>query len=163
MRISGDRKDNSHILLFQVYQVYQVCQSACKPAVFFSNRMLSVSSVSVFQVFQCFKCFSVSVFQVFQCFSVSSVSVFQCFKCFSVSVFQVFQCFSVSVFQVFQVFQCFKCFKCFSRGCELFHSWFLVEKELESLPIILGKLSPGTAIWSDSVLLSSLCARIASK
>ena len=54
MRISGDRKDNSHILLFQVYQVYQVCQSACKPAVFFSNRMLSVSSVSSVSVFQVF-------------------------------------------------------------------------------------------------------------
>jgi hypothetical protein len=25
-------------------------------------------------------------------------------------------------------------FRCFSRGCELFQSWFLVEKELESLP-----------------------------
>jgi predicted RNA polymerase sigma factor len=39
-RISGDRKDNSHILLYQVYQ------SACEPAVFFSNRMASVSRVS---------------------------------------------------------------------------------------------------------------------
>ena len=54
IRISGDRKDNSHILLYQAYQ------SECEPAVFFSNRMASVSGVSLFQVFQvfhCFKCF----------------------------------------------------------------------------------------------------------
>ncbi len=40
IRISCNCKDNSPILLYQVYQ------SACEPAVFFSNRMARVSGVS---------------------------------------------------------------------------------------------------------------------
>ena len=50
IRISCNCKDNSPILLYQVYQ------SACEPAVFFSNRMArvtrvsGVSGVSLFQV-----------------------------------------------------------------------------------------------------------------
>ena len=46
-------------------------------------------------------------------------------------------------FPMFQEFQSFKSFRCFSRGRQLFHSWFLVEKELESLQGMVGKLSPG--------------------
>ena len=53
------------------------------------------------------------------------------------------QSFSQTECQLFQVFQLFQSFKCFSRSRELFHSWFLVEKELESLPGMVGKLPPG--------------------
>ena len=71
------------------------------------------------------------------------------------------------LFQVFQVFQSFKCFRCFSRSCELFHSWFLVEKELESLPGMVGKLSPGDSnlvrLCFAFESMHEYCEQIASK
>ena len=53
-------------------------------------------------------------------------------------------CFSVSVFQVF------------NRGCELFQSWFLVEKELESLPgDEEGRIARNIFHTSDTILFES--------
>jgi len=66
-----------------------------------------------------------------------------------------------------QLFQSFKSFRCFSRSRELFHSWFLVEKELESLTGMVGKLSPGDSnlvrLCFAFESMHEYCEQIASK
>jgi hypothetical protein len=48
----------------------------------------------------------------------------------------------IKVAHCFKCFKCFKCFRCF-RGDEIFHRWFLVEKEWENGPEREGKLGAG--------------------
>jgi len=87
IRISCNCKDNSPILLYQVYQ------SACEPAVFFSNRMARVSGVSgvsgVSPVSDKFESKWLTVSRVSGVSGVSGVSLFQVCSVFGADTEQI--------------------------------------------------------------------------